>query len=99
MSEDSMRDEPGIVTKPSPRSVPDIVAALIAASTTRPEGPGMEAAPLAALDLPLKLLVWANGDQGLLPCVRALASHTNLGDDSQEISSASMRSPTPLLPH
>jgi len=30
--------------------------------------PVMSAAPLAALDLPLKVLVWADGDQTKLSC-------------------------------
>lgn len=85
-----------IVTKPSPGSVPETVARLLAVIDARgmklfavidhsgeaaasglelrdtkvvifgsPKGgtPVMQAVPLAALDLPLKVLVWADGDQ------------------------------------
>ncbi len=44
--------------------------------------PVMEAAPLAALDLPLKVLVWADGDQTKLSYLspRALAARYGLSD-------------------
>jgi uncharacterized protein (DUF302 family) len=96
MSEDGHRTEPGVVTKLSPRSVPDTVVRLIdligvkglklfavidQAEAARQAGlelrqttlvlfgspaagtPVMVAAPLAALDLPLKVLIWADGEQ------------------------------------
>jgi len=96
MTEDSTRHPNEIVTKPSPRSVPDTVARLTAmlsgkglklfatidqsaeeatAGLTLREtvlvifgNPAagtlvMQAAPLSALDLPLKVLVWADGAQ------------------------------------
>ena len=86
----------GVVTKLSPRSVPETVVRLVALVETRgmkvfavvdhsgeahrvglelretkvvifgsPQAgtPVMAAVPLAALDLPLKVLVWADGDQ------------------------------------
>jgi uncharacterized protein (DUF302 family) len=96
MTEDGMRDPNEIVTKLSPRSVPDTVARL----TSMLSGKGlklfaiidqsaeasaaglalretvlvifgnpaagtlvMQASPLSALDLPLKVLVWADGAQ------------------------------------
>jgi uncharacterized protein (DUF302 family) len=45
--------------------------------------PVMEAAPLAALDLPLKVLVWADGDRTYVSYVapRALADRYSLDDD------------------
>ena len=45
--------------------------------------PVMEAAPLAALDLPLKVLVWADGQQTKLSYTApsALAARYNLGDE------------------
>ncbi len=88
--------EPGVITKVSPRSVPDTVARLqelIASKGMRlfavidqraaaaeaglslrettlvifgspvAGTPVMDAAPLAALDMPLKVLIWADGDQ------------------------------------
>jgi uncharacterized protein (DUF302 family) len=61
----------GVVTKLSPWSVADTVARLVAA-------------PLAALDLPLKVLVWADGGQtkvGYFTAPRALAARYGLGDD------------------
>jgi len=96
MIEDSTREPGGIVTKLSPRSVPDTVARLT--GILREKGPKqfavidqsaeaaaagltlretvlvifgnpaagtlvMQAAPLSALDLPLKVLVWADGAQ------------------------------------
>ena len=96
MTEDSTREPGEIVTKLSPRSVPDTVARLTsmlggkglklfatidqsaeasAAGLTLREtvlvifgNPAagtlvMQAAPLSALDLPLKVLVWADGAQ------------------------------------
>jgi uncharacterized protein (DUF302 family) len=96
MTEDSTREPGGIVTKLSPRSVPDTVARLTgilrekglkqfavidqsaeaaASGLTLREtvlvifgNPAagtlvMRAVPLAALDLPLKVLVWADGGQ------------------------------------
>jgi uncharacterized protein (DUF302 family) len=96
MTEDGMRDPNGIVTKLSPRSVPETVARLTgllnargvklftvidqsaeakAAGLTLRETvlvifgnpaagtPVMDASPLAALDLPLKVLIWADGPQ------------------------------------
>ena len=43
----------------------------------------MQAAPLAALDLPLKVLVWADGDQTKLTYLApaALAARYELGDE------------------
>jgi uncharacterized protein (DUF302 family) len=45
--------------------------------------PVMRSAPLAALDLPLKVLVWADGDQTKLSYTspRALADRYHLGDE------------------
>jgi uncharacterized protein (DUF302 family) len=45
--------------------------------------PVMAAAPLAALDLPLKVLVWAVGDQAKVSYVapQALAARYGLGDE------------------
>lgn len=45
--------------------------------------PVMEAAPLAALDLPLKVLVWADGDRTCVSYVapRTLADRYSLEDD------------------
>jgi uncharacterized protein (DUF302 family) len=45
--------------------------------------PVMAAAPLAALDLPLKVLVWADGDQTKISYTApaALAARYDLGDD------------------
>ena len=96
MTEDSTGNQGEIVTKLSPRSVPDTVARLtglltgkglklfavidqsaeaIAAGLTLREtvlvifgNPAagtlvMQAAPLSALDLPLKVLLWADGTQ------------------------------------
>ncbi len=96
MTEDSMRDPNEVVTKLSPRSVPETVARLTGLLNARgvklftviDQGaeanaagltlrdtllvifgnpaagtPVMEASPLAALDLPLKVLVWADGPQ------------------------------------
>jgi uncharacterized protein (DUF302 family) len=96
MTDDSMQDSNEIVTKLSPRSVPETVARMTgmldargvkvfdvidqsaeakAAGLTLRETvlvifgnpaagtPVMDASPLAALDLPLKVLVWADGQQ------------------------------------
>jgi uncharacterized protein (DUF302 family) len=96
MTEDSTRDPDEIVTKLSPRSVPDTVAHLtgilsdkglklfaVIDQSTEASAAGltlretvlvifgnpaagtlvMQAAPLSALDLPLKVLVWADGAQ------------------------------------
>jgi uncharacterized protein (DUF302 family) len=45
--------------------------------------PVMQAAPLAALDLPLKVLVWADGDQAKVTYTApaALAARYGLGDE------------------
>jgi uncharacterized protein (DUF302 family) len=45
--------------------------------------PVMQAAPLAALDLPLKVLVWADGDQTKVTYTApaALAARYGLGDE------------------
>jgi uncharacterized protein (DUF302 family) len=92
----SIAPDAGIVTKLSPRSVPDTVERLSALAQGKglklfavidhsgeahaaalelrdtkvvifgnPAAgtPVMDAAPLAALDLPLKVLIWADGDQ------------------------------------
>jgi uncharacterized protein (DUF302 family) len=96
MTEDGHRNEPGVVTKLSPRSVADTVSRLTdlisvkglklfavidQAEAARQAGlelrettlvlfgspaagtPVMVASPLAALDLPLKVLIWADGEQ------------------------------------
>ncbi len=96
MAEDGHRNEPGVVTKLSPRSVADTVVRLIdligvkglklfavidQTEAARQAGlemrqttlvlfgspaagtPVMVASPLVALDLPLKVLVWADGEQ------------------------------------
>lgn len=96
MTEDSMRHPNEIVTKLSPRSVPDTVTHLISMlsdkglklfatidQSAEASAAGlalretvlvifgnpaagtlvMEASPLSALDLPLKVLVWADGPQ------------------------------------
>lgn len=96
MTDDGHRNEPGVVTKLSPRSVADTVSRLTdliavkglklfavidQAEAAREAGlelretvlvlfggpaagtPVMEASPLAALDLPLKVLIWADGGQ------------------------------------
>jgi uncharacterized protein (DUF302 family) len=45
--------------------------------------PVMESAPLAALDLPLKVLVWSDGDQTKLTYIKpaALAARYELSDE------------------
>ena len=96
MTEDSLRDRDEIVTKLSPRSVPETVArmtgmlgarglklfavidqsaeakaagltlrdtVLVIFGSPAAGTPVMDASPLAALDLPLKVLVWADGPQ------------------------------------
>jgi uncharacterized protein (DUF302 family) len=96
MADPGLGGAEGLVTKESPRSVPDTVARISELATAKglkvfavidhsgearekglelrdtkvvvfgsPEAgtPVMVAAPLAALDLPLKVLVWADGDQ------------------------------------
>jgi uncharacterized protein (DUF302 family) len=106
----------GVVTKQSPRSVEDTVAALatlvsekgmklfavidhsgeassvgmdlretklVVFGSPRAGTPVMQAAPLAALDLPLKVLVWADGQQTKVSYVDpgALAARCHLSDD------------------
>jgi uncharacterized protein (DUF302 family) len=106
----------GVVTKPSPRSVEETVAALSELVTSKgmklfavidhsgeasaagldlrdtkvvifgsPQAgtPVMQAAPLAALDLPLKVLVWADGDQTNVSYTSpsALAARYQLSDE------------------
>lgn len=96
MTEDGMRDHNEIVTKLSPRSVPETVArmtgmldarglkifavidqsaeakaagltlrdtVLVIFGSPAAGTPVMDASPLDALDLPLKVLVWADGPQ------------------------------------
>lgn len=116
MTEGSTPDQDGIVTKLSPRSVPDTAARLTGMIT----GNGMKlfavidqgaeasaaglalretvlvifgnpaagtlvmrAAPLSALDLPLKVLVWADGAQTKVSYVApgALGARHGLGAD------------------
>jgi uncharacterized protein (DUF302 family) len=112
MTEDSTREPGEIVTKLSPRSVPDTVARLTgilsekglklfavidqtaeaaAAGLTLREtvlvifgNPAagtlvMQAAPLAAVDLPLKVLVWADGAQTKVSYVAPAALGTRYG--------------------
>ena len=116
MTEDSTREPGEIVTKLSPRSVPDTVARLTgilsdkgqkvfavidqsaeasAAGLTLREtvlvifgNPAagtlvMQAAPLSAVDLPLKVLVWADGAQTKVTYVApaALGARYRLSDD------------------
>jgi uncharacterized protein (DUF302 family) len=106
----------GVVTKPSPRSVDETVARLLAIAGEKglrvftvidqraeaqqvglqlretklvlfgsPQAgtPVMAAVPLAALDLPLKVLVWADGDETKVSYTApaALAARYGLGDD------------------
>jgi uncharacterized protein (DUF302 family) len=106
----------GVVTKLSPRSVEDTVAALqtlvsdkalklfavidhsgeastvgmdlretklVVFGSPQAGTPVMQAAPLAALDLPLKVLVWADGQQTKVSYVDpdALAARYDLSDD------------------
>jgi len=113
---DSRRGEPGIVSKPSPRSVAETVARLTeliavkgmtlfavidqqAAARGAGEDlrdttlvlfgspaagtPVMAAAPLAALDLPLKVLIWDDGGQTLVTYTapEALAARYQLSDE------------------
>lgn len=116
MASDPNNDRSDIVTKHSPRSVPDTVSRLTEmvgakgmkvfavidqSSEARQVGlelrdtvlvifgspaagtPVMVAAPLAALDLPLKVLVWADGTQTNVSYddPSALASRHHLGPD------------------
>jgi len=116
MTGDSMRDQNEIVTKLSPRSVPDTVARLTSmlggkglklfatidqSAEARAVGltlretvlvifgspaagtPVMDASPLSALDLPLKVLVWADGGQTKVTYTApaALAARYQLGAD------------------
>jgi len=116
MTEDSTRDTGGIVTKLSPRSVPDTVTRLTgilsskglkvfavidqsataaAAGLTLREtvlvifgNPAagtlvMQAAPLSAVDLPLKVAVWADGAQTKVSYTApaALGARYGLGAD------------------
>jgi Domain of unknown function DUF302 len=73
--------ETEITTKISPRSVADTVSRLtgiLAAGT-----PVMVAAPSAALDLPLKVLIWADDGQTKVSYYgpKALAARYDLGAD------------------
>jgi uncharacterized protein (DUF302 family) len=105
-----------IITKPSPRSVPETVARhtaeiasrdltlfavidhsgeaeaagltlrdtkLLIFGSPRAGTPVMQAAPLAALDLPLKALVWADADQTKVSYTSptALAARHHLDDE------------------
>jgi uncharacterized protein (DUF302 family) len=112
MTEDSTRDTGEIVTKLSPRSVPDTVTRLTgilrskgqklfavidqsaeasAAGLTLREtvlvifgNPAagtlvMQAAPLSAVDLPLKVLVWADGAQTKVSYVAPAALSARYG--------------------
>jgi uncharacterized protein (DUF302 family) len=112
MTADSTREPGEIVTKLSPRSVPDTVArftgilsekglklfavidqaaeAAVAGLTLRETvlvifgnpaagTPVMQAAPLSALDLPLKVLVWADGAQTKVSYVAPAALGTRYG--------------------
>ena len=75
MTEDKTWTEPGVITKVSPRSVADTVSRLTHLATgkglkvfgvidQRAAGtPVMVAAPLSALDLPLKVLIWSDNGQ------------------------------------
>jgi uncharacterized protein (DUF302 family) len=112
MTADSTREPGEIVTKLSPRSVPDTVArftgilsekglklfavidqaaeAAVAGLTLRETvlvifgnpaagTPVMQAAPLSALDLPLKVLVWADGAQTKVSYVAPASLGTRYG--------------------
>jgi uncharacterized protein (DUF302 family) len=116
MTEDSTQTGDGVVTKLSPRTVPNTVSRLIdlisakgmkvfAVIDQRAEAEGvglelrdttlvvfgspaggtpvMQAAPLSALDLPLKVLVWADGGQAKVSYVTptALAARYDLSDE------------------
>src|SRR5215472_11193815 len=116
MTDETRQDEPGVVTKLSPRSVGDTVArltGLLAAkgvqvfatidqrAAARAAGldlretvlvifgnpaagtPVMAAAPLAALDLPLKVLIWDDEGQAKVTyyAPAALAARHHLGAD------------------
>ena len=116
MSGNGMRDQDEVVTKLSPRSVPDTVArmtgmldargvklfavidqsaeaeavgltlrdtVLVIFGSPAAGTPVMDASPLAALDLPLKVLVWADGPQAKVSYYSpaALAARHQLSDD------------------
>ena len=116
MTEDSTTDQDGIVTKLSPRSVPDTVGRLTGMITGKglklfavidqsaeASATGltlretvlvifgnpaagtlvMQAAPLSALDLPLKILVWADGAQTKVSYIApaALGARYGLSND------------------
>jgi uncharacterized protein (DUF302 family) len=116
MTDETRQDEPGVVTKLSPRPVADTVArltGLLAArgvrvfatidqrAAAREVGldlretvlvifgnpaagtPVMAAAPLAALDLPLKVLIWDDEGQAKVTyyAPAALAARHHLGAD------------------
>jgi uncharacterized protein (DUF302 family) len=116
MTDETRQDEPGVVTKLSPRSVGDTVArltGLLAAkgvqvfatidqrAAAQAAGldlretvlvifgnpaagtPVMAAAPLAALDLPLKVLIWDDGGQAKVTyyAPAALAARHHLAAD------------------
>ena len=130
MTDTARRVRSEIVSKPSPLSVDDTVAAdhrrarrpraeLFAvidhSGEARANGlelrdtkvvifgnpkggtPVMQAAPLAAIDLPLKLLVWADGDQTKISYTdpAALAARYGLSDELRRRWPESWRSPTP----
>jgi len=116
MSGNGTRDQDEVVTKLSPRSVPDTVArmtgmldargvkvfavidqsaeaeavgltlrdtVLVIFGSPAAGTPVMDASPLAALDLPLKVLVWADGPQAKVSYYSpaALAARHQLSDD------------------
>lgn len=116
MTSDRIATEADVVTKLSPRSVPETTAGLTAmisargmrlfavidqAAEARGTGltlrettlvifgspragtPVMDASPLSALDLPLKVLIWADGDQTKVSyyAPAALAARHHLGPD------------------
>jgi uncharacterized protein (DUF302 family) len=116
MTEDKAWDEPGVVTKYSPRSVAETVARLNdlarakglkifavidQSAEARTAGlelrdttlvlfgspaagtPVMVASPLAALDLPLKVLIWADGGKTAVSyyATATLAARHHLSDD------------------
>ena len=116
MTSDRIATEADVVTKLSPRSVPDTTARLTAmisakemrlfavidqAAEARQAGltlrettlvifgsptagtPVMDASPLSALDLPLKVAIWADGDQTKVSyyAPAALAARHHLGPD------------------
>jgi len=116
MTGNGTRDQNEVVTKLSPRSVPDTVArmtgmlgargvklfavidqsaeaeavgltlrdtVLVIFGSPAAGTPVMDASPLAALDLPLKVLVWADGPQAKVSYYSpaALAARHQLSDD------------------